>query len=157
MSERSSSFELTGRAVTHTARPRFRAVFEPGDSREPAETHGSGGAVRCGAVTSCGGGPFRAARVDWLDEPPADAKIVSRLMREAADHLHDHWAEDWVQEAVAARAGELGLSAYAIAKATGGAVSEDHVLAYMSRRKSMGSHKLQHVLRALGLTVGGAT
>jgi hypothetical protein len=60
---------------------------------------------------------------------------------------------DWVQARVIARAAELGLTAYAVAKLTGGAVSEDHVHAYLTRRKSMGSHKLQHVLRALGLTL----
>jgi hypothetical protein len=57
---------------------------------------------------------------------------------------------------VIARAGELGLSAYAIAQQTRGAVSEDHVLAYLSRRKSMGSHKLQHLLRVLGLDISRA-
>jgi hypothetical protein len=94
--------------------------------------------------------------VDWLDEPPFDAREVSRLMRLAADCVHDHWHEDWIAAAVIARAGELGLSAYAISKATGGAVSADHVLAYLAGRKSMGSHKLQHVLRALSLTISRA-
>jgi hypothetical protein len=60
---------------------------------------------------------------------------------------------DEIQSAVIARVRELGLTAYAVAKATGGAVSEDHVRAYLSRQKSMGSHKLQHIFRALGLTV----
>lgn len=58
---------------------------------------------------------------------------------------------DWIQDAVIARAEKLGLSSYAIAQATGGKVSEDHVRAYITRSKSMGSHKLQHVLQALGL------
>ena len=58
---------------------------------------------------------------------------------------------DWVQAAVIRRAEKLGLTSYAIAKASGGAVSEDHVCDYLTRRKSMGSHKLQHVLKALGL------
>lgn len=60
---------------------------------------------------------------------------------------------DWVQDAVIARAEKLALSSYAIAQLTGGAVSEDHVRDYLTRRKSMGSHKLQHVLRALRLRV----
>lgn len=60
---------------------------------------------------------------------------------------------DWVQETVIARARELGLTAYAIAKRTDGKVSEDHVKNYLERRSSMGSHKLQHVLRALDLGV----
>jgi hypothetical protein len=58
---------------------------------------------------------------------------------------------DWIQDAVIARAKVLGLTAYAIAQRTDGRVSADHVQAYLTRRKSMGSHKLQHVLWALGL------
>lgn len=57
---------------------------------------------------------------------------------------------DTMQEAVIARARDLDLTAYAIAKATEGAVSEDHVKKYLDRRSSMGSHKLQHVIRVLG-------
>ncbi len=60
---------------------------------------------------------------------------------------------DWIQARVIARAAELGLSSYEIAKRTAGGVSEDHVRDYLTRRKSMGSHKLQHVLRVLGLDV----
>lgn len=60
---------------------------------------------------------------------------------------------DRIQDIVIRRAEQLGLSSYAIAQATGGQVSEDHVRAYITRRKSMGSHKLQHVLRALRLKV----
>lgn len=58
---------------------------------------------------------------------------------------------DWLQQAVIARANELGMTAYAIAKASAGKVSENHVHCYLTGRKSMGSHKLQHVLAALGL------
>jgi hypothetical protein len=64
---------------------------------------------------------------------------------------------DWVQARVIERAKELGwprsLSSYEIAKRSDGGVSEDHVHAYLTRSKSMGSHKLQHVLTALGLTL----
>lgn len=63
---------------------------------------------------------------------------------------------DWIQAAVIARAAELDLTAYAIAKATGGKVSEDHVRDYLTQRKSMGSHKLQHVLDVLGLAIATA-
>jgi len=56
---------------------------------------------------------------------------------------------DWIQSAVIAEAKRQGLTAYAIAKATDSSVSEDHVRAYLTRKKSMGSHKLQHVLRVL--------
>lgn len=65
--------------------------------------------------------------------------------------------QDWLQDAVIARAAKLGLTAYAIAQATGGKVSEDHVRAYLTRSKSMGSHKLQHVLVVLGLEVTPGT
>lgn len=60
---------------------------------------------------------------------------------------------DWIQDAVIRRAEQLDLTSYAIAQMAGGAVSADHVRAYLTRQKSMGSHKLQHVLRALGLEV----
>lgn len=62
-------------------------------------------------------------------------------------------SDDWIQMRVAARASEMGLTAYAIAKATNWAVSEDHVRHYLDRRTSMGSGKLQHVLRVLGLDI----
>lgn len=60
---------------------------------------------------------------------------------------------DWIQAAVIRQAEKLELTAYRIAQLTGGNVSEDHVRDYLTRKKSMGSHKLQHVLKALGLTV----
>lgn len=60
---------------------------------------------------------------------------------------------DSIQAIVIARAAELGLTAYAIAKLTGDAVGPDHVKDFLEKRKHMGSHKLQHVLRVLGLTV----
>lgn len=60
---------------------------------------------------------------------------------------------DWIQSAVIRRARELDLTAYAIAKLTNGRVSEDHVKKYLDKRASMGSHKLQHVLKALGLDI----
>lgn len=58
---------------------------------------------------------------------------------------------DWIQSRVIARAAELSLSSYAIAKLCGGVPSENHIRQYLTRRSSMGSHKLQHVLRVLGL------
>ncbi len=60
---------------------------------------------------------------------------------------------DTIQETVIARAKKLGLTSYAIAKASDGAVSEDHIQDFLNKRKSMGSHKLQHVLRVLGLKI----
>jgi transcriptional regulator with XRE-family HTH domain len=59
--------------------------------------------------------------------------------------------DDWIRARVKARALELQLTSYAIAKASG--VSENHVAAYLAGRKSMTSSRLQHVLAALGLSV----
>jgi hypothetical protein len=78
------------------------------------------------------------------------------LMREAADFFAAHHRGDWLQEAVIAQATALDVTAYEIAKRTGGAVSEDHVRDYLTRKKSMGSHKLQHVLSVLGLIIAPA-
>jgi len=70
-----------------------------------------------------------------------------------SEHRKSPARVDAIQERVIARAAELSLSSYAIAQRTGGKVSEDHVRDYLTRRKSMGSHKLQHVLAVLGLSV----
>lgn len=78
---------------------------------------------------------------------------LHHLRRGSQALLRAMGGEDWLQDKVIARAAHLGLTAYAIAKATGGKVSEDHIQAYLTRKKSMGSHKLQHVLTALGLQV----
>jgi predicted transcriptional regulator len=60
---------------------------------------------------------------------------------------------DRVREAVAERADALGLTAYEIAKRTGGLVTEAHVCRFLAGRVSMGSRKLQHVLRVLALKI----
>jgi hypothetical protein len=60
---------------------------------------------------------------------------------------------DWIQEAVIARARVLGLNPLQISQQTGGKVSDDHIREFLNRRKSMGSYKLQHVLRALDLRI----
>jgi uncharacterized protein YbaP (TraB family) len=77
---------------------------------------------------------------------------------------------DWIQAAVVKRAFDLGLTAYAATQAANHAaaqratgnkaknpeawtISEDAVRAYMAGRSSMGSHKLQHLLDALGLAI----
>ena len=64
---------------------------------------------------------------------------------------------DAIRETVIARAAELNLSAYAVAKLTGGKVSQSHIRAFMNRKKSMGSEKLQHVLKALRLRIDKST
>lgn len=60
---------------------------------------------------------------------------------------------DWILSIVAHRAAALRLTPYAIAKATNGQVSDDAIRLYLRGEYSLGSNKLQHVLRALGLTV----
>ena len=74
--------------------------------------------------------------------------ILSEASLAARDDL-----SDWIQDTVIARASQLEKSAYRIAVDCGHAVSEDHINDYLRRRKSMGSHKLQHVLKVLGLKV----
>jgi hypothetical protein len=64
-----------------------------------------------------------------------------------ATEIHD----DWIREAVIARADALGMSAGAIAAQTGGKVTRQHVYKYLMGRATMGSVKLQHVLRVLRL------
>lgn len=126
-----SNFQLIGRAVHHTARPRFvLPLVEQPDGSWQSEVQ-----------------PV------WIDDPPRDARTAARLMREAGDYFAANFRRDWIQEAVIARAEALGLTSYEIAKRTFGAVSEDHVRDFITRRKSMGSHKLQHVLRVLGMSV----
>lgn len=58
-----------------------------------------------------------------------------------------------IHELCQAQARRLGLSAYAVAKATQGKVSDDHVAAFFAGRKEMGSHRLDAVLAVLGLEV----
>lgn len=96
-----------------------------------------------------------AAELRGTEEYPAFVRAVGDVIC-AAQGLAPQRRErtdrsDWIQEAAIRRAESLGLTAYTIAAGTGGAVSEDHVRDYLTRRKSMGSHKLQHVLRVLGL------
>ena len=119
-------FTLLGRLVTHHERPRFVMLFTQNDA-----------------------GGFDGKPAEWIDAP--DAKAVPTLVRQAGDFFAANARKDWIQEAVIFRARELGLNSLAISKAIGGAVSDDHVRAYLTREKSMGSHKLQHVLSVLGL------
>jgi hypothetical protein len=99
---------------------------------------------------------YQTAAQELRDAPdwPECRSAVARILAEAGcagggEDIPE--GADWVQATVMARALELGLTAYAIAQRTGGAVSEDHIQAYLTRRKSCGSHKLQHIFRALGL------
>lgn len=126
------NFTLTGRVVEHHAAPRFVIAFAP-----------------------CADGGWRATSPKFInsDALDYDADTLAGLMSEAGDFFAAHVRADWVQRRVADRARELGLTAYAIAAACGHAVSQDHVRAYLRGEKSMGSHKLQHVLRVLGLDV----
>ena len=60
---------------------------------------------------------------------------------------------DRIRDVVAERAHALGLTAYEIAKRTGGLVTEAHICRFLAGRVSMGSRKLQHVLRVLALKI----
>lgn len=61
-------------------------------------------------------------------------------------------SHDTIRETVIRRAGQLGMTAYGIAKATDGRVAERQVRRYLRRECSLGSG-LQHVLRVLGLEI----
>lgn len=125
-------FTLTGRVVEHHAAPRFVLAFAP-----------------------CADGGWRATSPKFIDRDAFDfdADTLAGLMNAAGEFFAAHVRADWVQRRVAARARELGMTGYAIARDTGWAVSEDHVRDYLTGKKSMGSHKLQHVLRVLRLDV----
>lgn len=58
---------------------------------------------------------------------------------------------DWIREAVIRRVAELELTAYAVSKRSGGAVTAEHVRRFLTRQAGMASGKLSHVLRAVGL------
>jgi predicted DNA-binding transcriptional regulator YafY len=125
-------FRLIGNILEHLDHPRFRAAYTP---REDGSYEALGDAI------------------EWLDAPPTDVRTVAKLMRESGDYFAAHLRRDWLQDEAIARAKELGITAYGLAKATGWAVSENHIRRYLARERSMGSHKLQHLLRVLGLTV----
>ena len=101
---------------------------------------------------------FEEAReiIKQLAESPASYRQFLRetkaILSEASLAARDDLS-DWIQDTVIARASILEKSAYRIAVDCGHAVSEDHINDYLRRRKSMGSHKLQHVLKVLGLKV----
>lgn len=58
---------------------------------------------------------------------------------------------DELQEKCIARAREMRLTPYALDIKTGGKVSQRHIEAFLERRCSLSSHKLQHLLKALDL------
>ena len=60
---------------------------------------------------------------------------------------------DWIQEIVIARCKELDFTAHRIALLAENRIDELHIHRFVTRRASMGSHKLQHVLKVLGLTI----
>lgn len=69
---------------------------------------------------------------------------------------HDDPRRDAIQDLCIARMLSLGLNPNRVAAMLDGKVSRVHVCDYLSRRASMGSHKLQHLLPALGLRVADA-
>lgn len=60
---------------------------------------------------------------------------------------------DHIQNQCIERMEQLGLNPNQIAETLDGKVSRSHVCDYLTRRASMGSHKLQHVLTALSLKI----
>ena len=60
---------------------------------------------------------------------------------------------DTIQEQCIARMEMLGLNPNQVAGLLDGRVSRSHVCDYLTRRASIGSHKLQHLLAALNLNI----
>lgn len=60
---------------------------------------------------------------------------------------------DSIQSACIARMEALELNPNRVAEMLEGQVSRAHVCEYLTRKSSMGSHKLQHLLAALGLKI----
>lgn len=60
---------------------------------------------------------------------------------------------DAIQDQCIARMESLGLNPNQVAEQLDGRVSRSHVCDYLTRRASIGSHKLQHLLDVLGLRV----
>jgi hypothetical protein len=80
----------------------------------------------------------------------APASSAAPVRRRRAD-LHD-----WIQEACITRVRELGLDYHDIAddlERSGKIHSPEHIKMYLTRRASMGSHALQHLMHYLGLEV----
>lgn len=64
--------------------------------------------------------------------------------------------QDWIRDTVIARARELKLSAYAIAKRTGYRVTQETISHYLQGRSSMTTGKLQYVLTVLHLRLAAS-
>lgn len=60
---------------------------------------------------------------------------------------------DWIQQRCIQRKAELGLTIAELYHLCNGHVSEAHIQSYLDRESSMGSHKLQWLLRALRLDI----
>lgn len=56
---------------------------------------------------------------------------------------------DTIQDALIDQMAKLGLNPNKVAEMLDGQVSRSHVCDYLTRRASIGSHKLQHVISAL--------
>jgi len=60
---------------------------------------------------------------------------------------------DWLRPLIDARMTALGLSSYAVAQRTRGAVNEDTLRKYLRGLASLRADKLAPILRALGLSL----
>lgn len=60
---------------------------------------------------------------------------------------------DAIQDACIARMESMGLNPNKVSELLDGKVSRSHVNDYLTRRASIGSHKLQHLLAVLGLAL----
>lgn len=82
-----------------------------------------------------------------LNVPQGWALNVAKEQHRAAEPT------DPIRESCIERAKALQMSSYAIHKATGGAISENHIQNFLDGKTSMGSNLLQHLLKALRLRI----
>jgi hypothetical protein len=89
----------------------------------------------------------------WLDPPPESDESVRTIIDDAVCFYRNHCRDDWIQASVAKEMDVQGLTSTDVEELSGGAVPASHIDRYRNRKASMGSHKLQHILRVLGLSI----
>ena len=93
----------------------------------------------------------RATGIYVLLAGGASVSVPHRWAQEAAHGMGK--GSDAIQDLCIARMTELGLNPNQVAERLDGQVSRTHVCDYLTRRASIGSHKLQHLLVVLQLAI----
>lgn len=77
------------------------------------------------------------------------AKEMERWPNAVAQVIDRDRLRDCLQDQVIARAAEFGWDANRLDVETAGRIGAEHIRGFLARERSMGSHKIQHLLRAL--------